>query len=324
MGSEFSLIERHFGHLGTHRADVVAGVGDDCARVTVPPGHELAVSIDTLVAGVHFPDYTAPEDLGWKALACGLSDLAAEGADPAWAMLAITLPHGPDPDAWLDAFAHGFSALAKHAGIALIGGDTTAGSLSVTVQVAGHIPAGQALQRAGARPGERICVSGWPGEAAAGLAQLGSEQTDVDVHLQARLNRPMPRHELGTRLRGIASACIDVSDGLAADLGHVLEASGAGATLDLWSLPISPALARAGDTAQVREWILHGGDDYELCFCVTPDDLDTVRTGADEGVPVTVIGTVEAEPGLRGREQAGALPGVLQPRGYDHFVDDPS
>lgn len=321
MGSEFSLIERHFGHLGADRDDIVAGVGDDCARVTVPPDHELAISIDTLTQGVHFPEYTAPEDLGWKALACGLSDLAAEGAEPAWATLAITLPHGPDPDAWLDAFAHGFGTLALEAGIALIGGDTTSGPLSVTVQVAGHVPAGQALQRSGAQAGDRVCVSGWPGEAAAGLVQLQREFADFDRHLLSRLNRPVPRNALGTALRGRASACIDVSDGLAADLTHILDASGVGATLDLSALPVSPALAAAGSPTQVRDWILNGGDDYELCFCVPPDSVTAVAALADGTCPVSIIGTVDAEPGLRGRETADAEPATLWPHGYDHFAD---
>lgn len=321
MGSEFSLIERHFGHLGADRDDIVAGVGDDCARVTVPPDHELAISIDTLVDGVHFPNYTAPEDLGWKALACGLSDLAAEGAEPAWATLAITLPHGPDPDAWLDAFAHGFGALATEAGIALIGGDTTAGHLSVTVQVAGYVPAGRALQRSGARVGDCVCVSGWPGEAAAGLDQLRRELTDVDRHLQSRLNRPTPRNALGIALRGRASACIDISDGLAADLAHILDASGVGATIDLSALPVSPALSAAGDATRVQAWILDGGDDYELCFSLPRGRFDELVATAGEDVPLTPIGEVEAEPGLRARAGAGAAPAALEPHGYDHFCE---
>jgi thiamine-monophosphate kinase len=321
MGSEFSLIERHFAHLGAHRDDIVAGVGDDCARVTVPGHHELAISIDTLVAGVHFPDYTAPEDLGWKALACGLSDLAAEGAEPAWATLAITLPHGPDPDAWLDAFAHGFGALATEAGIALIGGDTTGGHLSVTVQVAGYVPAGQALQRSGARAGDHVCVSGWPGEAAAGLDQLRRELADVDRHLQSRLNRPTPRTALGIALRGRASACIDVSDSLAADLGHILDASGVGATIDLWALPISSALAGAGDAAQVRAWVLDGGDDYELCFCLPRGHLGELVAATGDELPLTVIGEIETEPGLRARAGAGAAAVTIEPHGYDHFCE---
>jgi len=322
MGSsEFSLIERHFGHLGADRDDILSGVGDDCARVAVPANNELAISIDTLVAGVHFPAYTAPEDLGWKALACGLSDLAAEGAEPAWATLAITLSRGPDPDAWLDAFAHGFGALARKAGIALIGGDTTAGHLSVTVQVAGYVPTGKALQRSGARVGDCVCISGWPGEAAAGLDQLRRELPDVDRHLQSRLNRPSPRNALGLALRDRASACIDVSDGLAADLGHVLDASGVGATIDFSALPVSAALAAAGDESRVRAWILDGGDDYELCFCLPGERFGELVAAVGNDPPLTRIGEVEAEPGLRARSGAGGAPVALESHGYDHFCE---
>ncbi|MDX1610681.1 MAG: thiamine-phosphate kinase [Halofilum sp. (in: g-proteobacteria)] len=321
MTTEFDLIERYFRRLGGTRPGIVQGIGDDCARVTLPPGSELAVSIDTLVAGVHFPEFTSPEDIGWKSLACGLSDLAAAGAEPAWATLAITLPHGPDPDAWLDAFVHGFGELGAAHGLALIGGDTTSGPLSVTVQVAGHVPAGAALGRGGARPGDAVCVSGWPGEAAAALTQLQCGAPEVDHHLYRRLSRPEPRVALGLALRGRASACIDVSDGLAADLGHVIEAGGVGAVLDLDALPVSSTLAAAGDTAAVRDWILHGGDDYELCFCLPAERLDTLRAELGPEPPLSRIGHVVAEPGLWARDGADATPGPLDPRGYRHFHD---
>lgn len=321
MASEFDLIEHHLRRLGRERPDVVQGIGDDCARVTLPPGHELAVSIDTLVAGVHFPEITSPEDLGWKSLACGLSDLAAAGAEPAWATLALTLPRGPDPDAWLDAFVHGFGELAGEHGVAVIGGDLTAGPLSVTVQVAGRVPAGQGRGRGGARAGDHVFVSGWPGEAAAALAQLQCGMPDVDSHLYARLSRPVPRVALGLALRGRATACIDVSDGLASDAGHIAAASGVGIVLDETALPVSPELAAAGEEAEVRRWILHGGDDYELCFTLPP-----AVAGADAWldaieVAVTRIGTVEKEPGMRLKDADGQvrpLPG----HGYRHFNDE--
>lgn len=321
MTSEFGLIDRHFRRLERARSDVVRGIGDDCARVTVPPGHELALSIDTLVAGVHFPEIASPEDLGWKALACGLSDLAAAGAEPAWALLAVTLPHGPDPDAWLDAFVHGFGELAAMHDVAVIGGDTTAGPLAFTVQVAGHVPAGQALGRAGARPGDVVCVSGAPGEAAAALAALLCGSTDVDPHLYARLMRPTPRVALGVALRGRATACIDVSDGLAADAGHIAAASGVGIVLEESALPAAPALAAAGDADAVREWILNGGDDYELCFTLPRERADERDWRASAGVEVTAIGRVDRGQGVRLRDRAGherAAPG----HGYRHFDGD--
>ena len=322
MASEFDLIDRYFRRLGGDRPGVVQGLGDDCARITVPAGQELAVSIDTLVAGVHFPEITSPEDLGWKSLACGLSDLAAAGATPAWATLAVTLPRGPDLDAWLDAFIHGFAALAERHGVVVVGGDTTAGPLSVTVQVAGEVPAGAALGRGGARPGHAVLVSGCPGEAAAGLSQLQSGTGDVDPHLYHRLARPVPRVALGLALRGHASACIDVSDGLAADAGHIAAASGCGIVLDEEALPISPALAAAGDEARVRDWVLNGGDDYELCFTL-PAGLAADRSwlGTDIDVDVTVIGEVDRGSGVRLRDRAGrerAVPG----HGYRHFAEE--
>lgn len=320
MPSEFDLIEHHLRRLGRERPDVVRGIGDDCARVTLPAGHELAVSIDTLVAGVHFPEITSPEDLGWKSLACGLSDLAAAGAEPAWATLALTLPHGPDPDAWLDAFVHGFGELAGEHEVAVVGGDLTAGPLSVTVQVAGRVPAGQALGRTGARAGDHVFVSGWPGEAAAALAQLQCGMPDVDPYLYTRLSRPVPRIALGLALRGRATACIDVSDGLVSDAGHIAAASGVGIVLDETALPVSSALAAAGTDTEVREWILHGGDDYELCFTLPP-------AGAGEGgrldaveVAVTRIGTVAEEPGVHLKDAGGQVRPVSG-HGYRHFDD---
>ncbi len=321
MASEFDLIDHYLRRLGRERPDVVRGIGDDCARVTVPTGHELAVSIDTLVAGVHFPEITSPEDLGWKSLACGLSDLAAAGAEPAWATLALTLPRGPDPGAWLDAFVHGFGELAEEHGLAVIGGDFTAGPLAVTVQVAGHVPTGQALGRGAARIGDHVFVSGSPGEAAAALAQLQCGAPDVDPHLYARLSRPVPRVALGLALRGRATACIDISDGLASDAGHIAAAGGVGIRLDEHRLPVSPALVAAGEAEAVREWILNGGDDYELCFTL-PAGLAGDMDWLDAlDVAVTPIGVVDDGPGVRLRDENGRVEPVSG-HGYRHFDDD--
>ncbi len=319
MNAEFDLIERYFAHLTPLGADVRAGIGDDCARVTVPADAELAVSIDTLIEGVHFPVDTAAADVGWKALACGLSDLAATGAEPAWATLALTLARGDE--AWLAAFAHGWGEAAAAYGVSLIGGDTTRGtSLAVTCQVAGHTPTGAALTRAGARAGDDVWVSGAPGEAAAGLAQLQGDARAVDLYLRGRLDRPTPRVALGRALRGRASACIDVSDGLAADAGHVAQASGVAVELEAGALPVSQALARAGSAERVREWILAGGDDYELCFTAAPGAIDAAALAHETATTVTRIGRVEAGSGVVLRGGDGARTALTE-GGFDHFRD---
>ncbi len=319
MAAEFDLIERYFAHLTPLGADVRAGIGDDCARVTVPADSELAVSVDTLIEGVHFPVDTAAADVGWKALACGLSDLAAAGAEPAWATLALTL--ASSDETWLAAFAHGWGELAAAYGVSLIGGDTTrAARLAVTCQVAGHTPIGAALTRDGARPGDDVWVSGTPGEAAAGLAQLQQPGADVDAYLRARLDRPSPRLALGRALRGRASACIDVSDGLAADAGHLARASGMALTLDAGALPVSQALARAGSPERAREWLLAGGDDYELCFTAAPGAIDAAAIAQETGTSVTRIGGVEAGSGVALREGDGAIIALVD-GGFDHFRD---
>lgn len=318
MTSEFDLIERYFASLTPLGEGVIQGPGDDCARVRVPPDTELAVSVDTLVEGVHFPEDTDAADIGWKSLACGLSDLAAMAAEPAWCTLALTVPAADE--AWIARFADGFGAIAHEYGIGLIGGDVTRGPLAVSVQVAGHIPVGQALTRGGAAAGDGVYVSGSPGEAAAGLAGLQAGHATADDALVQRLNRPTPRVALGRRLAGVASACIDVSDGLAADLGHILAASGVGATLDLDALPASAALrAAAGGAEQLQDWILHGGDDYELCFCVPAVRESALPRDETTLGPITRIGTLEAAAGLRGTH-AGAEPVTLASAGYRHFA----
>ena len=321
--SEFSLIDKFFAARKSLRPDVAVGIGDDAAVVDVPPGEQLVVAADTLVAAVHFPEATAPADIGHKALAVNLSDLAAMGARPAWATLALTLPAADE--AWLAAFARGFFALAERTGVELIGGDTTRGPLTVSVQIMGLVPQGRALLRSGARPGDRIFVSGTLGDAGLALRLLergGADASARDESLAARLDRPEPRVELGAALRGLATAAIDLSDGLLADLGHILERSGVGATLWVDRLPRSAAFCARVENAGAPGWYelpLSAGDDYELCFTVAAERAEAVRALSEElALPLTWIGEIESAPGLRCRHQDGrdfAPPSS----GYEHF-----
>jgi len=314
---EFQLIERYFRRPAPGGAGVEVGVGDDGAIVRLPPGRELVVVVDTLVAGVHFPAEMTPPDVGYRALAVNLSDVAAMGAEPAWMTLALTLP-APDAD-WLEGFAAGLWDLAERHGVALIGGDTTRGPLTVSVQVLGHLPAGTRLLRGGARAGDRVFVSGTPGDAAAGLG-LRTPDTDAERRLRTRFLRPEPRLGLGLALAGRASAAIaaiDVSDGLLADLAHICEASGVGAVIEEERLPLSAALLEVAGRERAAEFALTGGDDYELCFTLPPE-VEADDLSAD--VPVTAIGVVTAEPGIRLRRHGRDVP--LPAGGYRHFGNE--
>jgi thiamine-monophosphate kinase len=313
---EFDLIER-IRARAPGRGDVILGIGDDAALLQVPPGQELVLSTDTLVAGRHFPPETAAADIGWKALAVNLSDLAAMGATPAWVTLALTLP---EADAgWIEAFLDGFCELADEHAVALVGGDTTRGPLSLTLAAHGFVPAGQALRRDGAGVNDDIWVTGTLGDAAGGLQQwrAGGLQS---AKLRHRLDRPTPRVAAGVALRELASAAIDLSDGLAADLGHLLRRSGVGAELELGRLPTSRTLAEHfGDPAGRWQLQLAGGDDYELCFTAAPARaLAIERALAACDLPATVVGRITRETGLRllapdGSPLAGSY------AGFDHF-----
>ncbi len=318
--SEFEIIERYFRRHAGARDDVVLGIGDDAALVRPPPGLELALAIDTLVSGVHFLPSTDPAALGHKALAVNLSDLAAMGAEPAWATLSLTLPAADEE--WLEPFAAGFAALARNHGVALIGGDTTRGPLSITVQVAGLIPPGQALRRSGAQPDDLIWVTGTLGDAALALRCLEGTAKVARARLGPllqRLERPLPRVREGQALRGVASAAIDVSDGLAADLGHLLAAERHGATLHAARLPLSAPVQE--QVAATGDWMLAlaGGDDYELCFTTDARHRAEVESRFTAlGTPCACIGQVRAHPGLRVVLEGGE---VLDPAGagYRHF-----
>lgn len=318
MGLEFDLIARHFTHPGRH---TLLGVGDDAALLVPAPGKVLAVSTDMLVEGRHFIPGTDPERLGHKAMAVNLSDLAAMGARPRWALLAIALPAADQ--GWLAAFARGFVEEARAAGVDWVGGDTTCGPLNLAVTVLGEVDAQSALRRSGGRLGDQVWVSGTLGDAAIGLACLQQRHPLAGAareHCVRRLEWPTPRIALGQALAGIAHAALDVSDGLLADLGHLTEASGQGAELEFERLPLSPALAGQRHQDAVREAVLAGGDDYELCFTASPADHDAVlAAAAAAGTPVQRIGVLVAEPGIRVRDAAGALVHARR-AGYDHFA----
>lgn len=315
--SEFDLIANYFTGVGVSRDDVLVDVGDDCALLSVPAGRELAVSIDTLVAGVHFLPGCDPESLGWKSLAVGLSDLAAVGAEPAWATLALTLPQADET--WLAGFARGFGAMAAAQDVRLVGGDLTRGPLTISVQVHGFVPIGHALRRGGARPGDLVCVSGGIGDAGLALRHLQKAE-HLDDYLRRRLERPTPRVELGELLRGVATAAIDLSDGLIADLGHLLAASGCGARIELDRLPLADQVA--GVVASSGDWglPLASGDDYELCFTIPPARAAELAVlSAAARCPLTHIGDIDAQPGLRFVQGKGQ-PWSSSRSGYDHFA----
>lgn len=321
--SEFDIIERYFLGAGASREDVILGIGDDAALVRTSRDTCLAVAVDTLVEGRHFLPETDPESVGHKALAVNLSDLAAMGAEPAWASLALTLPRAED--AWLRAFSRGLSALAERHGVALIGGDTTRGPLTITVQVHGFVSEGSALRRDGARRGDLVYVTGTLGDA--GLAMLDLQQ-EVSLparhkeHVYKRLDWPEPRVQCGIALRGLASAAIDVSDGLAADLGRLLQASGVGATLQAEQLPLSAALSAAFHRAGGWSLPLSAGDDYEICFTIPENrQADLEARFASLDVTCTWLGVVERDPGLRCVLPDGS--DITPSRGgYDHFRED--
>jgi thiamine-monophosphate kinase len=315
--TEFELIARYFSPPTTHT--VLAG-GDDAALVAVRPGMELVVSTDMLVGGRHFHEDAPAHGVGYKSLAVNLSDMAAMGAVPRWATLSLALPAADE--AWLEAFARGFLDLARVHDVDLIGGDTTRGPLNICVQIMGEAPAGKALRRSGARPGDDVWVSGALGDAALALAHLGGELElrggDLTAALQ-RLQQPQPRVALGQALIGRASSAIDVSDGLVADLGHIAERSGAKGVIEWVRVPVSHALAQRRNQPLAQRCALAGGDDYELCFTADPGlraDLDDLATHLE--LPLTRIGQMEAGQGVVVRDASGA-PLQLADDGFDHF-----
>lgn len=319
---EFDLIRRYFTRPVRH---AVLGVGDDCALLQPAAGMQMAISTDMLVSGRHFFADADPHTLGHKALAVNLSDLAACGARPLAFTLALALPQADEE--WLAGFSAGLLALADAHACELVGGDTTRGPLNICITVFGDVPPGQALLRSGARPGDDIYVSGHLGDARLALdALLGTLALEPAALRQARarLEQPTPRVALGMALRGIASAAADVSDGLLGDLGHILEQSGTGATLQA-SVVLSCLACTQGDIPQeVRlRSVLSGGDDYELVFCAAPGQRTAVQAAsAASQTPVTRIGKIDAQNGLRIQDAGG----MLLPRqfaSFDHFAAQP-
>ena len=330
--SEFEIIRRYFTGRGINREDVVIGIGDDAAVVQVPPDCDLVTVVDTLVAGVHFFPDARPEDVGHKALAVNLSDVAAMAATPAWVTLSLTIPSYDE--AWLSGFARGFFELADRFGVQLVGGDTTRGPLSVTIQVHAWVRKDRAVRRSGAAPGDVVFLTGTVGDA--GLA-LHVRQQKLDLPppngdlLFTRLHRPEPRCREGEALSGVATAMIDISDGLVADLNHILDDSDVGATVNLQDIPLSSSFSDAvvkgnyflNEDDKLR-LVLGSGDDYELCFTVSP--LQTQRVSelfSSFSCGLRAIGVIENLPGLRLKRRDGTLMTMGQ-GGYDHFARDSS
>ncbi|MBI1425564.1 MAG: thiamine-phosphate kinase [Gammaproteobacteria bacterium] len=318
--SEFDIIKEFFASRQINTDLVTVGIGDDAAVINTRSDEQLLISVDTLNIGVHFPQQTSAFDIGYKALAVNLSDIAAMGGVPKWFTLAMSLPEANHD--WLEAFTEGLSSLAQQYQLSLVGGDTTRGPLSITIQIAGTVPTGQSLKRRGARVEDNIYVTGTLGDAAAALMLCQnklSADANTSERLLQRLNHPMPRISIGQALRGIATSCIDVSDGLAADLGHILEASGVGAELLLTALPRSTALnALLCEEAQLQDWQLYGGDDYELCFTAPASQHDQVMAiSLRENCPITRVGKIIREAGMFCVDDEQHTPVVI--RGYDHF-----
>jgi len=308
--NEFALIQRYFGEKSRLLTTCCVGIGDDAALVMPPANQQLAISVDTLIAGVHFPQNTPPQDVGYKALAVNLSDLAAMGAQPLWFTLALTLPHFDEQ--WLAKFSDGLFEIAQLFNVQLIGGDTTRGNeLSISIQIIGSVSPQQALLRNGAQIGDHVFVTGTLGDAGLTLAILQGRFSHESYDIM-KLNRPMPRIKEGLMLQGIATSAIDVSDGLLADLGHILEMSGnIGATLYLPEIPLSNHL-KSLDISQAWQFALSSGDDYELCFTVPSNKTHLID------FPCTPIGKIEQQNGIRcldGNQQLF----IPQKLGYQHF-----
>jgi thiamine-monophosphate kinase len=317
--TEFDVIANYFSQDFPQRSDVVLGVGDDAALCTIPSGRQLVIATDTLIENVHFPQKTRPEDIGYKALAVNLSDMAAMGATPAWMTLALTCPD--TDDIWLSKFSSGLREMAESSQVSLIGGDTTSGPLTITIQIIGFVNNNSALQRDGAKIGDGIYVTGTVGDAGLGLASIEKRlllARPLQKIVETRLHRPTPRLSEGKALCGIASSAIDISDGLIADLEHILTASNVGATIHTDKLPLSSTVYNSLSAETAWNFALSSGDDYELCFTVAEEN----KAALEEALPAnsyTHIGTIEKRNGLRCLDSDGRI-FIPKESGYEHFI----
>ena len=317
--SEFSIIEKYFSEIGSQRADVSLSVGDDAAIVSVANVQSLAISVDTLIENVHFPNATSPYDIGWKSLAVNLSDMAAMAARPQWATLALTLPEVDEN--WLAEFSRGFSDLAKLYDVQLVGGDTTRGSLSISVQIIGGYENSLAIKRDQAKVGDGIYVTGYLGDAALGLKSLNESLPLSDTEklvLLSRLNRPQPKVAEALHLAPLINAAIDLSDGISSDLSHIVTMSGVAAIVDVNAIPVSGSYRRCNQHGQLFDLALSGGDDYELCFTVEQESEEKLMMEAVKlDLKCTRIGEIVEGAGLtfmNGNEEY-----IVQQKAYDHF-----
>lgn len=317
--NEFQIIESFLSVDSAKRKDVLKGIGDDCALLKVPRGQRLAVSMDTLIAGVHFMADSNAADIAHKAVAVNLSDLAAAGAEPAWITLSISLPEFDQ--VWLEDFSRGLKRILEFFGVQLVGGDTTRGPLSITIQAHGFVPEQVFLQRNTASAGDLICLTGNVGDGALGLlvaqSELSVPPSDASELLK-KYQTPYPRIAAGIALRGRATSAIDISDGLLADINHISQQSGVGALLRWERIPLSSAAKNIGDAELVRRAALSGGDDYELCFTVDEDDLEAAKNALEMvGTDCIPIGRLTGKPGVRLLHEKEEI--ELEEFGYQHF-----
>ncbi|RDH83720.1 MAG: thiamine-phosphate kinase [endosymbiont of Galathealinum brachiosum] len=320
--SEFDLINHFFKSTTVNRADVLLGIGDDCAILSPPDNKKLAVSTDTLISGVHFPESASAEDIGYKSLAVNLSDLAAMGAEPAWVSLAISLPEANK--VWLKNFISGFNELAEKFNVALIGGDTTQGPLSVTINVTGFVDPDKALKRSNASPGDFIFVTGDIGDAHLGLKSILNDNfnnrlTNQQIsYCEKKLNRPQPRFDAGNQLKTFSASAIDISDGLLADLSHICKASNVGAVLNIDKIPVSDALLNYYQDKPDWHSVLTAGDDYELCFtCPKSQSFEMQKIMKENNVTVSCIGEISENTEIICKLNNQKLD--FEQTGYNHF-----
>jgi len=318
---EFAFIQRYFRDL-TQQDGVVIGIGDDAAVLAMDATSQLVMASDTLVASTHFPPQATPAQIATRALCVNLSDMAAMGAKPKWFTLALTLPPELACDSWLRDFSRGLAQIADQYNVALVGGDTTAGPLSVTITVLGEVPSGDSLLRSGGAPGEHIYISGTLADGAAALDYVinaAKNGVNSNPRLEKHFYCPQPQIELGLGLRDFATACIDISDGLLADLGHICVASQVSAQIDTKALPIHPDLRQFTDS-QVLQWALTGGDDYQLCFTIPEHRIsDFTQWAQSQKMPVSAIGKLVEPANKKPAVEIDGQPAPVELGGYNHF-----